>query len=49
MCVSRFPEEGANVMVIIGCDFHPGFEQIAMVETDSGEMRQLRLGHKEEA
>jgi len=36
-------------MVIIGCDFHPGFEQIAMVETDSGEMRQLRLGHKEEA
>lgn len=36
-------------MVIIGCDFHPGFQQIAMVETGSGELRQLRLAHKEEA
>jgi transposase len=36
-------------MVIIGCDFHPGFEQIAMLDTESGEVRDLRLGHKEEA
>jgi transposase len=36
-------------MVIIGCDFHPGFQQIAMVDTDSGEVRHLRLAHKQEA
>ncbi len=36
-------------MVIIGCDFHPGFQQIAMVETDTGEIRQLQLAHKQEA
>jgi transposase len=36
-------------MVIIGCDFHPGFEQIAMVETTTGEITELRLAHKEEA
>jgi hypothetical protein len=42
-------KEGANVMVIIGCEFHPGFQQIAMVDTEGGEVRQLRLSHKQEA
>jgi len=36
-------------MVIIGCDFHPGFEQIAMVDSETGEVQELRLGHKAEA
>ena len=36
-------------MVIIGCDFHPGFQQIAMVDRETGETRELRLSHKEEA
>lgn len=36
-------------MVIIGCDFHPGFQQIAMVETDTGEVRQEHLSHRAEA
>lgn len=36
-------------MVIIGCDFHPGFQQIAMVETETGEVKHLRLAHKQEA
>jgi len=36
-------------MVIIGCDFHPGFQQVAVLDTGSGEVRDLRLGHKEEA
>lgn len=36
-------------MIIIGCDFHPSFQQIAMLDTDTGEIRQLSLGHKEEA
>lgn len=36
-------------MVIIGCDFHPGFQQVAMMDTDSGEVKQLRLAHRKEA
>ena len=26
-------------MLIIGCDYHPGFQQIAFVDTESGECR----------
>ena len=33
-------------MIIIGCDYHPGFQQIAFVETDTGEFRERRLEHR---
>jgi len=36
-------------MIIVGCDYHPGFQQIAFVNTDTGELREERLGHKEQA
>src|SRR3954452_5791221 len=36
-------------MLIIGCDYHPGFQQIALVDTDTGELSQRRLLHREEA
>src|SRR5580692_236972 len=36
-------------MIIIGCDYHPGFQQIAWLNTDSGELQERRLGHREEA
>ena len=36
-------------MIIIGVDFHPEFQQIAFVDTDSGELREQRLTHREEA
>ena len=36
-------------MIIIGCDYHPGFQQIAFVDTDTGELRERRLLHREEA
>ena len=36
-------------MIIIGVDFHPEFQQIAWVDTDSGEFQEKRLGHREEA
>jgi hypothetical protein len=36
-------------MMIIGCDYHPGFQQIAFVDTDTGEIQERRLGHREEA
>jgi transposase len=36
-------------MMIIGCDYHPGFQQIAYVNTDRGELSECRLGHKEQA
>src|SRR5258708_4428036 len=32
-------------MKIIGCDFHPSFQQIAMVDTETGEMIKRRLPH----
>jgi hypothetical protein len=36
-------------MMIIGCDYHPGFQQIARLNTDTGERQEQRLGHREEA
>ena len=36
-------------MLIIGCDYHPGFQQIAYVDTETGEMQERRLGHRQEA
>ena len=36
-------------MRIIGCDYHPGFQQIAFVDTETGELQERRLEHPEEA
>jgi len=36
-------------MLIIGCDYHPGFQQIAYVDTGTGEFWERRLTHREEA
>ena len=35
-------------MLIIGCDYHPGSQQIAFVDTESGEFQEQRLLHREE-
>jgi len=35
-------------MIIIGVDFHPEFQQIASVDTDTGEFQERRLTHREE-
>lgn len=32
-------------MKIVGCDFHPSFQQIAVLDTTTGEMEQRRLCH----
>lgn len=34
-------------MKIIGCDYHPSYQQIAMVDTETGEMREGRLEHEQ--
>ena len=36
-------------MLIIGVDFHPQFQQIVWVDTDTGELQEQRLQHREEA
>ena len=36
-------------MLIIGCDYHPSFQQIAFVDTETGELREERLVHREGA
>ncbi len=35
-------------MIIIGVDYHPEFQQIASVDTESGELQEQRLQHPEE-
>jgi hypothetical protein len=35
--------------MIIGCDFHPSFQQIAYVEQETGEYEERRLSHRGEA
>jgi transposase len=34
-------------MKIVGCDFHPSFQQIAILDTTTGEIEQRRLGHSD--
>jgi transposase len=36
-------------MLIIGCDYHPSFQQIAFVDTETGDCGERRLEHMEEA
>jgi transposase len=36
-------------MIIIGCDYHPGVQQIALVDSDTGEFQETRLQHREPA
>jgi transposase len=36
-------------MLIIGCDYHPGFQQIAFMDTETGECGERRLEHMEGA
>ena len=36
-------------MIIIGVDFHPEFQEIASVNTDTGEYQEKRLAHPGEA
>ena len=36
-------------MLIIGCDFHPSFQQIAIFDNQTGEYEEKRLSHRAEA
>ena len=36
-------------MLIIGCDFHPGFQQVAIFDNLTGEMKEKRVQHRSEA
>jgi transposase len=36
-------------MLIIGCDFHPGFQQVAVFDNLTGEIQEKRLQHRAEA
>jgi hypothetical protein len=35
-------------VIIIGVDFHPEFQQIALVDTDTGGLEERRLHHPDE-
>jgi transposase len=34
-------------MVVIGCDYHPSVQQIAMLNTDTGDYSEHRLKHSD--
>ena len=36
-------------MIIIGCDYHPAFQQIVLVDTETGDCVERRLEHRETA
>src|SRR5215472_8211392 len=36
-------------MIIVGCDYHPSFQPIALVDTETGERKEQRLMHREGA
>ena len=36
-------------MLIIGCDFHPGFQQVLIFDNLTGEIQEKRLQHRAEA
>ena len=36
-------------MLIIGCDFHPSFQQVAIFDNQTGEIVEKKLWHREEA
>ncbi len=36
-------------MIIIGADYHPGFQPIAFVDTETGDCGEQRLQQREEA
>lgn len=36
-------------MIIIGCDYHPAFQQIALVDTETGDCVERRVEHREDA
>src|SRR6202051_2207543 len=48
MPTNKAREKGA-AMIIIGVDFHPEFQQIALVDNQTGEFQEKRLAHREEA
>lgn len=32
-------------MHIVGCDFHPSWQQVAVLDTESGEIQEIKLGN----
>ncbi len=36
-------------MLIIGCDFHSGFQQLAIFDNQTGEIQEKKLLHPDEA
>ena len=36
-------------MIIVGCDFHPSWQQVAVLDTESGEIVERKLTHQEGA
>lgn len=33
-------------MIIVGCDFHPSYQQVAILNSETGEVKELMLTHR---
>ena len=33
-------------MYIVGCDFHPGWQQVAILDTETGEIQEHKLENR---
>ena len=42
-------ENGEPKTILVGADDHPAFQQIAFGDSETGELNQWQLGHREEA
>src|SRR5512133_1512460 len=46
LCVEdKSTRSGEAFMTIVGCDFHPGWQQVAVFESETGEIRELKLNN----
>jgi hypothetical protein len=43
VCEDQAPESGEAFMIIVGCDFHPCWQQVAIFDATSGEMVERKL------
>jgi hypothetical protein len=40
-----YAREQRSLMKIVGCDFHPSYQQIAVLDTETGEVQEKKLMH----
>jgi transposase len=45
LCEDQASESGEAFMIIVGCDFHPSWQQVMIFDSDTGEISERKLVH----